>query len=130
MSKSKDKQMTCVMLDQRIMEMLYEVRNHPDLRARMSEAELQGAKAHATIFTMQQDDNIPLIQSFEQGIGFLAAEVGILLAGDYSYSDICDICDQIRLRLIDKRTVIINSVDTVEIAIKDIPAVITPRYMH
>lgn len=98
-----------VMLDQRIIAMIQEVRNHPKLFERIQQAQAEGEKAHETIFHLQQDDNIPVIQSFEQGIGFLAAEVGILLDGTYSYEAICNLCDEIRIRLIDKRAAIANN---------------------
>jgi len=98
-----------VMLDQRIINLVQEVQAHPKLAARMKAAEDEGAKAHETIFYMKKDDDIPLIQSFEQGIGFLAAEVDILLHGDYSYEDICVLCDKIREKLIEKRTVILGN---------------------
>lgn len=98
-----------VMLDDRIINMIQEVRNHPKLFERIQKAQEEGAKAHETIFHLQQDENIPVIQSFEQGIGFLAAEVGILLDGTYDYEAICDICDKIRERLIDRRGVLVNS---------------------
>lgn len=104
-----------IMLDQRIIEMIQEVRNHPKLFERIKQAQVEGEKAHETIFTMGKEDNIPVIQSFEQGIGFLAAEVGILLDGTYNYEAICDICDKIRLRLIDKRNVLVNSASDVGI---------------
>jgi hypothetical protein len=96
------------MLDQRIIALFQELPNHPKLYARLKEAEAQGTKAHETIFHLRQDENIPLVQSFEQGIGFLAAEVDILLHGDYSYEAICDICDKIRKRLEAKRTVVLG----------------------
>lgn len=98
-----------VMLDDRIIAMIQEVRNHPKLFERIQKAQEEGAKAHETIFHLKQDENIPVIQSFEQGIGFLAAEVGIVLHGDYSYEAICNLCDEIRIRLIDKREVIVNN---------------------
>lgn len=100
-----------VMMDDRMIEMLREVRNHPNLVARMEEAERQGAKAHSTIFTTPTGhDDIPLIQSFEQAIGFLAAEVGIALHGDYSHEDLCRMCLTIMEDLIKKRTVVLNTV--------------------
>lgn len=100
-----------VMYDQRIVALAQEVNAHPKLLARMKEAEAQGAKAHSTIFTGQAGDaDIPVIQGFEQAIGFLAAEVGILLHGSYSYDAICDICDKIRQRLIERRTVVLGEI--------------------
>lgn len=118
-----------VMLDERILALVQEVQNHPDLVARMKEAEIQGAKAHSTIFTTPTGhDDIPLIQSFEQAIGFLAAEVGIALHGDYSHDDLCRLCLTIREDLINKRAVVLNTVAT------DVPSpsrIILPNsYMH
>lgn len=99
-----------VMLDQRIISLIQEVQAHPKLAAKIKLAEEEGNKAHSTIFTAAQDSpDIPVIQSFEQGIGFLAAEVGILVHGTYDYEGICDLCDKIRQRLVDKRTVVLGS---------------------
>lgn len=98
-----------VMLDQRIISMIQEVRNHPKLFARMEQAKLEGQNAHATIFTMTKEDYIPVINTFEEGIAFLAAEAGILIHGDYSHEAICDLCDKIREKLVEKRTIVINT---------------------
>lgn len=100
--------MQIVMLDDRIIHMIQEVQNHPKLAARMKQAELEGKNAHATIFTMSKEDDIPLINTFEEGIAFLAAEAGILIHGDYSYEAICDLCDKIREALIAKRAVVVG----------------------
>lgn len=114
-----------VMYDQRITALAIEVNAHPALLARMKEAEAQGAKAHSTIFTGQAGDpDIPVIQGFEQAIGFLAAEVGLLLHGTYNYEAICDICDKIRQRLIEKRTVEIGEKP------KPVAQVPTGKYLH
>jgi hypothetical protein len=118
-----------VMLDQRIISLFQELPNHPKLYARLKEAEHQGAIAHATIFHLKQDENIPVIQNFEQGIGFLAAEVGILLHGDYSYEAICDICDKIRLRLEAKRTVVLGGATPRHVVESERPANL-PKYLH
>ena len=98
-----------VMLDQRIIAMIQEVQAHPKLAEKMRLAELEGDKAHSTIFTAERDSpDIPVIQSFEQGVGFLAAQVDILVHGTYDYEGICDLCDKIRQRLVNKRTVVMN----------------------
>lgn len=101
--------MQIVMLDERIIAMVQEIPNHPELFARMCQAEIDGANAHATIFTMDEDTDQSLIQNFEQAIGYLAAEVGILMDGMYSHEALCDVCNIIREKLIEKRTVIINT---------------------
>lgn len=114
-----------VMYDPRITALAQEVNAHPKLLARIKEAQDQGAKAHSTIFTGKAGDaDIPIIQGFEQAIGFLAAEVGLLLHGSYSYEAICDICDKIRDRLIEKRTL--------ELGEKAAPKIQIPtgKYMH
>lgn len=99
-----------VMLDQRIIAMIQEVQAHPKLAEKMRLAELEGDKAHSTIFTAERDSpDIPVIQSFEQGVGFLAAQVDILVHGTYDYEGFCVLCDKIRQRLIDKRTAVINT---------------------
>lgn len=115
-----------VMLDDRIINMIQEVRNHPKLFARMEQAKLEGANAHATIFTMSKEDDIPLINTFEEGIAFLAAEAGILIHGDYSYEAICDLCDKIREALIEKRSVWIGDSP----ARNEAKAIITNSYKH
>lgn len=101
-----------VMLDQRIINMVQEIPNHPELYARMKQAEIDGANAHATLFTMDEDTNQSLIQNFEQAIGYLAAEVGILMDGMYSHESLCNLCDIIREKLVDKRAVIVNTGDS------------------
>lgn len=114
-----------VMYDERITALAQEVNAHPKLLARIKEAQDQGAKAHSTIFTGQAGDpDIPVIQGFEQAIGFLAAEVGLLLHGTYNYEAICDICDKVRERLVEKRTV--------QLGEKAAPVVQVPtgKYMH
>lgn len=98
-----------VMFDPRIAALSQEILNHPKLTARIKLAQEEGAKAHSTIFYMDKEDEIPVIHTFDQAIGFLAAEVGILVHGDYDYEAICNLCDLIREKLIEKRTVVINS---------------------
>lgn len=105
-------QYTLVMLDDRIINMIQEVQNHPKLAARMKQAELEGKNAHATIFTMTKEDDIPMINSFEEGVAYLAAEAGILVHGDYSYEDICDLCNKIREALVAKRAVVLGYENT------------------
>lgn len=101
--------MQIVMLDQRIINMVQEIPNHPKLFARMKQAELDGANAHATLFTMDEDTDQSLIQNFEQAIGFLAAEVGILMDGIYSHESLCNVCNIIREKLVERRSVIVNT---------------------
>lgn len=117
-----------VMYDDRITALAQEVNAHPDLLARIKEAQGEGEKAHSTIFTGKAGDaDIPIIQGFEQAIGFLAAEVGILLDGLYTYESICNLCNEIRLKLEAKRAVYINSAKQEEVKI---PSIIIPTYMH
>jgi hypothetical protein len=101
-----------VMFDPPLIALAQEIQNHPKLVQRMKQAELEGKNAHATIFTLKQDDDIPVINNFSDSIGFLAAEAGILLHGEYSYEDILGVCDKIREALIEKRTVIVNTVNS------------------
>ena len=115
------------MLDERILQLFQELPAHPNLYERLKEAEHQGEIYTSTIFHLKQDESIPLIRSFEEGIGFLAAEVGILLDGTYSYEAICDICDKIRERLLDRRAVSIHTPQSLD---AEKPALILPKYMH
>lgn len=96
-------------LDDRIIAMQRELVAHPDLRAKIAEAEANGEKVHSLIFTATQDEGISCIRTFEEGLGFIAAYVGIMLEGDYTYEDICQLCVAITKRLEDKRLVIVNS---------------------
>lgn len=99
-----------VMLDQRIIALVQEVQAHPKLAAKMKLAQDEGNKAHSTIFTAERDSaDIPVIQSFEQGIGFLAAEVDILVYGNYTHEDLCLLCNKIREKLIERRTVVVDN---------------------
>lgn len=98
-----------VMFDPRITALSQEVLNHPKLTARIKLAQDEGAKAHSTIFYMDKEEEIPVIHTFDQAIGFLAAEVGILVHGDYDYEAICKLCAMITEKLKEKRTVIINT---------------------
>jgi len=118
-----------VMLDQRIISLMQELPNHPALYERMKEAERQGAKAHSTIFTTPTGhDDIPLIQSFEQGLGFIAAELDVIVHGDYTYEDICILCDKMHKRLLDRRTIVLNTEAPKHKALEHI--VIPPGYKH
>ena len=99
-----------VMLDQRIISLVQEVQAHPKLAAKIKLAEEEGNKAHSTIFTGKEGDaDIPVIRNFEQGIGFLAAEVGILVHGTYTYEDICELSNKIREKLVEARTVVVDN---------------------
>ena len=103
------KQYKIEILDQRIINMVQEIPAHPKLYARMQEAERQGAIAASTIFETGHEKDIELIQNFEQAIGFLAAEVGLLMDGLYNYEAICNLCEIITQRLVDRRTTYVNS---------------------
>lgn len=96
--------------DERIVALRRELRNHPKLKARIEEAKRAAEVKTSLIFTGQEGDkDIPLIETFDQWLGFLAAEVGVLLHGSYSYADICEICDRIRKKLEERRVQVINS---------------------
>lgn len=95
--------------DERMIRLMAEVRQHPKLISRIEKALEEGDKAHATVFDLQEDDDIPLIRNFEELIGFLAAECGVALHGDYSHEDIWQLCDHMREKFEEKRTVIVNS---------------------
>jgi hypothetical protein len=101
-----------VMLDQRIISLMQELPAHPKLYARLLQAEAEGTKAAETIFHLKRDEEIPLIQTFEQAVGFLAAEVDIALHGDYSHEDICDICNRIRIELVERRAILVGNLKT------------------
>lgn len=122
------------LLDSRITNLFLEIRAHEKLYARVKEAEHQGEIYTSTIFHLQQDESIPMIRNFEEGIGFLAAEVGILLDGTYSYEAICDICSKITDKLQDRRAIRITSFVeqdevTAELKAAKSPANL-PKYMH
>ncbi|MNN03042.1 hypothetical protein D3C81_1157170 [compost metagenome] len=80
---------------------------------KITAAELAGQNAHSLIFTFdsKKDENIDIIRTAEEGLGFIAAYVGILLDGDYTMEDIYGICDKIRGRLEEKRTIHLVSED-------------------
>ncbi|MNC14360.1 hypothetical protein D3C87_600980 [compost metagenome] len=101
------------MFDPRLIALLAEVRNHPELVKKITAAELAGQNAHSLIFTFdsKKDENIDIIRTAEEGLGFIAAYVGILLDGDYTMEDIYGICDKIRGRLEEKRTIHLVSED-------------------
>lgn len=101
-----------VMLDQRIVSLMQELPNHPAMYERMKQAEIEGQRAAESIFYLKQGEEIPLIQSFEQGIGFIAAELGIIMDGNYTHEDICFLCDKMRNTLIEKRAIIIGDLPT------------------
>lgn len=99
-----------VMLDERIIALMQEIRNHPKLFQRMLDAEKAGTKAHSIIFDTEANaPDVPLINNFEDAVGFIAAECNVLLNGTYTYEDICNLCSKLRLVLEDKRSIIINS---------------------
>lgn len=95
--------------DERMIQLMAEVRLHPKLMKRIELALEKGEQAHSLVFDLQEDDDIPLIRSFDELIGFLAAECGIALDGDYSPEDIWQLCDHMREKFQEKRTVLVNS---------------------
>ena len=86
-----------------------EVRNHPKLYERIVQAQREGVKAEVTIFSETADKDIVMIRSFEEWLGFLAAEFDIVLNATYTAQDIYKLCDIIRVKLEDRRTVIVNT---------------------
>lgn len=119
------------MFDPRLIELMREVRNHPDLVKKIEAAELAGQNAHSLIFTFDKtkDDNIDIIRTAEEGLGFIAAYVGIALDGDYLVDDIYQICDRIRERLEKKREIVLVSEDGTEKKVKG-KIIIPQKYMH
>lgn len=94
-----------LMMDQRLISLMQELPNHPKMYDRMKQAVLEGKNAHATIFTMTKDTDIPVIDTFEQGVAFIAAEVDVLVHGTYTHEEFCNLCDILRKRLEEKRTI-------------------------
>jgi ABC-type Na+ transport system ATPase subunit NatA len=86
-----------------------EVRNHPKLYERIVQAQRDGVDAQVNIFSETADKDIVMIRSFEEWIGFLAAEFDIVLNGTYTAQDIYKLCDIIRVKLEERRTVVIGS---------------------
>lgn len=96
--------------DPRLVALLNEVRNHPDLVKKIAEAEEAGQNAHSLIFTYKKEQgDIPIIRTAEEGFGFIAAYVGIALDGDYVMDDIFQICDKVREKLEEKRVIHITT---------------------
>ncbi|QHJ80705.1 MAG: hypothetical protein [Bacteriophage sp.] len=94
-----------LMMDQRLISLMQELPNHPILYARMSQAIVDGKNAHALIFTMGKEDEIPVIDTFEQGIAYIAAQVDVLVHGTYTHEEFCNLCEILRKRLEEKRTI-------------------------
>lgn len=119
------------MFDPRLVALMAEIRNHPDLMRKIAAAELAGQNAHSLIFTFdaKKDDSIDIIRTAEEGIGFIAAQVGIALDGDYVLDDIYQICDRIRERLEEKRKIILVSEDGSKKEVKG-KVIIPQKYMH
>ncbi len=119
------------MFDPRLVALLAEVRNHPDLVKKIEAAELAGKNAHSLIFTFdsKKDENIDIIRTAEEGLGFIAAYVGILLDGDYIMEDILKVCDLIREKLEEKRVIILTTEDGSKKEVKG-KVIIPPKHMH
>lgn len=99
-----------VMLDERIIALMQEIKNRPKFFQRMLDAEEAATKSTSLIFETEAGAaDIGLISNFEDAIGFIAAECNVLLDGTYTYEDICCLCDKLRLILEDKRSVIVNT---------------------
>lgn len=119
--------------DPRLVALLAEVRNHPDLVKKIEAAEEAGKNAHSIIFTYKKEQgDIPIIRTAEEGFGFIAAYVGILLDGDYVMEDILKVCDTIRKKLEEKRVIVLTSAtgEKKEVKGKVAKVVIPPKYMH
>lgn len=91
--------------DQHIINLMHEVRAHPKLMERITKAIEEGEKDHVTIFTLNPGDEVDVIKDFNQLIGFIAAHCGIALHGEYTFEDICHLCDQMRNALEQSRSV-------------------------
>lgn len=119
------------MFDPRLVALMAEVRNHPSLVKKIADAETAGQNAHSTIFTYNSktDANIDIIRTAEEGLGFLAAYVGILIDGEYSIEDIYQLCDKIRNRLEEKRTLHIVAEDGSKKEVKG-KIIIPQKYLH
>lgn len=89
--------------DERIIQLMAEVRRHPKLLERVAHAIRQGENMIEVAFSLQPGDEIPTIGDFGQLIGFLAAEVGILMDGTYTHEDVCGVSEAIRKKLVEKR---------------------------
>lgn len=97
-----------VIQDERITQLMREVRRHPSLMKKIDTAINTGANASEIIFTDTRGEDLPVINTFDQLVGFLAAEAGTLIHGIYTHEEICVLCDKIRSRLADKRVIAVN----------------------
>jgi hypothetical protein len=95
--------------DTRLISLMAEVRAHPDLIEKINKAEENGRNFHSTIFQTAENPDMDVIRTAEEGLGFIAAYVGIMLEGDYLMEDLLNCCDAIRERLEERRTIYINS---------------------
>lgn len=98
--------------DERLIELRREISRHPLLKQRLETALAKGEKSIDIIFSLKEGDDIPVVRTFDELIGFLAAEVGILLHGSYSAEEMYQLCDKIRERLVQIRAVVINASPT------------------
>lgn len=86
-----------------------EVRNHPKLYERIVQAQQEGVKAQVSIFSETADKDIVMIRSFEEWLGFLAAEFNIVLNATYTAQDIYKLCDILRVKLEERRITVVNT---------------------
>lgn len=77
-------------------------RKYPNLRRRLKEAIDAGERASQIIFEHNHMTDVPVIRNFSEWVGFLAAEVGILLDGTYTPREIDLVCNKIADGLEDK----------------------------
>ncbi len=97
-----------VFQDERLIQLRAEIQRHPELKKRLETAMAKGEKSVQIIFDLKEGDNIPVVRTFSKMLSFLAAEVGVLVHGTYNGEEMFEICEKIRARLADKRTVIVN----------------------
>lgn len=91
--------------DARLTELMSEVRRHPALVEKIEKAVAAGENAIQIAFDLKPGDEVDIIQSFGDLIGFLAAEVGILMDGTYTHEDICGVSEVIRKKLAERRVI-------------------------
>lgn len=97
-----------VFQDERIVQLMREVRRHPKLMEQIKAAQETGANATTILFTDTRGEDLPVINTFDELIGFLAAKTDILLHGVYTHEELCVLCERIRERLAKSRVVIIQ----------------------
>lgn len=82
---------------------------HPKLRERIIAAMQAGVNAHTLIFKEEETKDIVMIRNLQELVGFLAAECDILLHGIYNQEDLDKICNIIRGKLEERRTLVLGN---------------------